>query len=170
MSSQATAVTAWIAFAISVATFVWKFVETYIRWPRIAVAMRQSVIINVPSMGSGETGSTEHKLHVVVVNTGAEAASIANVGVRNADGSANVQVAWLREQGKDVGGPDLPTRIEAHGALEWTISYHQLEAIRQGQTMIGHAQRFQKVRRWPWPKSWRGPLRIYESPNTIVKR
>lgn len=36
---------AWLALGISAATFVWKFVETYIRWPHIGVVMRQSITI-----------------------------------------------------------------------------------------------------------------------------
>lgn len=48
MSSSATAETAWIALGISAGTFVWKFVETYIRWPRLGVDLRQSVYVRPP--------------------------------------------------------------------------------------------------------------------------
>jgi Kef-type K+ transport system membrane component KefB len=45
---------AWLALVISAATIVWKFVETYIRWPRIGVVMRQHITIHVGSIPSAE--------------------------------------------------------------------------------------------------------------------
>lgn len=163
------AITAWLALGFSLLSLAWNAAALLIRWPRIAVVMRQSVIVNAPGIGSAEVGSTEDKLHVIVVNNGAEAASIANVGVRSEDGSSKVQVVELREQGKDVAGPGLPARVEAHGALEWTLPYDLLGAIPQGTNMVSYIQRYQKVQRWPWPKSRRSPLRIREASDTRTK-
>ena len=81
------------------------------------------MLINAPVVGSNDTGSTMNEWHVIVVNNGAQAASIANVGVRSDDRSSNVDLVFLRDNDAQVGGPQLPARVEAHGALEWTLSH-----------------------------------------------
>ena len=45
---------AWLALAISAGTFIWKFIETYIRWPRVGVVMRQHITIHVGGIPSAE--------------------------------------------------------------------------------------------------------------------
>jgi hypothetical protein len=158
------AITAWLALGFSLLSLAWNVAELFIRWPRIGVVMRQSL-----GIGTAETDSTQDVLHVFAVNNGAEAASIADIAVRTQDRSVDIRVTDLRDKGKAVEGPELPARVEAHGALEWNVPYNLLDPIPEGTTMIGYVKQYQKVRRWPWPKSQRSPLRFIESSNTRVK-
>jgi hypothetical protein len=113
MSSSATAVTAWIALGISAGTFVWKFVETYIRWPRLGVDLRQSVYVTAafgappPEPESG----AQDRFDIVVVNSGAEATTVSNVGIRSADRSRNIDVQLERENGPTTARPCRGARL-----------------------------------------------------------
>jgi hypothetical protein len=172
-------IVAWLALAVSLGTFIWKFVETYVRWPRIGVVVRQSIDATVGPIGPEDAAdSLNDKLHIVVVNNGAEAAIIANVGVRSEDRLSDVRVLQdLQDKGKEFEGPNLPAHIEAHGALEWITSYRLLNAIPKGTKVIGYVHRYQTVRRFP--KSNRSPtrnrhafrvdLQVYESTGRMVK-
>src|ERR1700757_1912494 len=77
------AMVAWLAFALSLVALVWNFVVTYVRWPRIDVLLHPVSVLHVQR--DGEDYVTE-SLGVIVINNGAEAASIANVGVRAENG------------------------------------------------------------------------------------
>jgi hypothetical protein len=195
------ALIAWLALAISAATFVWKFVETYIRWPRIGVVMRQHITIHVGAIPSAEafgrlrvtreedetpaqdettpeepdreppaaqaTGGTEEKLDVIVVNKGAEAMTIANVGLRSEDRSRNLDVQHRRDEGKQIAGPEFPVRVEGHGAFRWTIGSELMKDFPRGTEMVGFAYRYRSFRKFP--KRWRNPLKLYETPITYTK-
>ena len=58
---------------------------------------------------------------MIVVNNGAEATTIANVGIRSTEGAYVVDVERQRDGGAQIEGPDLPARVEAHGALHSII-------------------------------------------------
>jgi hypothetical protein len=193
---------AWLAFGISAATFVWKFVETYIRWPRIGVVIRQSITIHVGFIPSAEAFGTprvtregdeipaqientseepdqepsppapatrrpEDTFHVIVVNKGAEPTTIANLGLRSEDRSRTIDVQRERDSGKHIEGPDLPVRIEAHGALQWTIEHELVKDFPRGTKVVGFAFRYRSFRKYP--KRWRNPLKLYETPITYQK-
>ncbi len=148
-SSNATAaVTAWIALGISAATFVWKFVETYIRWPRLGVALRQTVFVSVnlgvtasigppPQQRAADTPSepesgSQDRFDIVVVNSGAEATTVSNVGIRSADRSLRIDVERERENGQLIDGPGLPARVEEHGSLHLDYSARTHEPFSEG--------------------------------------
>lgn len=153
--------TAWLALVLSVLALAWNVLQLYIRWPRIGVVMRQSVFITFPvPQAPGQTPPTAgDKLHLIVVNSSAEAATIADVGVRSEDRSVTVDVERLRDQGKEVDGPELPARVEAHDALRWTVGYDLLDPFPIGTKMIGYAYRYRTL-----SKLWsRDPLRLKEN-------
>jgi hypothetical protein len=200
---------AWLALGISAATFVWKFVETYIRWPHIGVVMRQSITIfpahfhvavgetDVVTIRGGtplasvfpdenpaqnETASselsdaasnhpphrpTEDRFHLIVVNSGAEATTIANVGIRSEDGTRRIDVEQRRDDGAEIQGPDLPGRVESHGALHWIIGHDETQKFPRGTPLVGYAYRYKTFRKYP--KSRRNPLKIYETKVTYHK-
>ena len=169
MSSSATAVTAWIALGISAGTFVWKFVETYIRWPRLGVDLRQSVYVTAafgappPEPESG----AQDRFDIVVVNSGAEATTVSNVGIRSADRSRNIDVQLERENGQAIEGPPLPARVEAHGSPIWTIDPALTSRFPRGTKLVGYAHRYRRYRKYP--KSSRNTIRLYETPIQYVK-
>jgi hypothetical protein len=204
MSNGATAVTAWIAFGISVVTLAWKFIETYIRWPRIGVVMRGHITIHVtatisfsaeafgraeltqegeeapapdnttpdepkpePPPAAATGARAEEKFDVIVVNKGAEAITIANVGLRSADRSRNIDVQLQRDQGKEIDGPDFPVRVEGHGALRWVIGSDLMNEFPRGTKLIGYAYRYRAFRKYP--RRLRNPLKLYETPIEYTK-
>ncbi len=193
---------AWIALGISAATFGWKAWETYVRWPRIGVVLRQHVTIRVGGIPTAEAFGTprmtrqgdnapeqnepspeppspdpeppppprtgpEEKFALIVVNNGAEATSVANVGIRSEDRSRNISVQHRRDEGHEIIGPDLPARVEAHGALEWTIGYDLAKDFPRGTKVIGYAYRYRSFRKYP--KSRRNPLKLYETAIAYTK-
>jgi hypothetical protein len=159
---------AWLALAVSLLTLAWTAAQAYIRWPRIGVVIRQTVFIQA-YLGSPPEYPVEpkDKLHLIVVNNGAEAASIANVGVRSKDGSRTLDIQRSRDDGTSIDGPDLPAQVEAHGALAWTIGYELLDQFPRGTELIGWAWRYKTFRKYP--RSRRNPLRVHETVATTVK-
>lgn len=158
MSSTATAVTAWIAFGISVGTFVWKFVETYIRWPRLGVDLRQTVTVGNPH---------QDRFDIIVVNSGAEATTVFNVGIRSLDRSRRIDVLYEREQGQQILGPELPARVEEHGTLTWTIDHELTMRFPRGTKLIGWAHRWRQYHKYP--KSRRNTISEYVTPLEYFK-
>lgn len=162
------------ALALSIVALVWGFALTWLKWPRIAVVIRQSAIINVPtivsivSMGSptpsdlqppaAATGTVADELTFVVLNQGAEATTVANIGIRSEDRSVNLNYEGHRDV---FDGPDLPARVEAHGCLVWTIRDDKLTPIPHGTAIVGYAQRFKPIRKYP--KRKRNMLRTTET-------
>jgi hypothetical protein len=125
----------------------WNAAQLYIRWPRIGVVIRQTVFIDVGPPGKG--GAARDKLHLIVVNNGAEAATIANVGLRSEDRSRTLDIERLQDEGAQIDGPDLPARVEAHGALAWTIGYDMLDQFPRGTKLFGYAWRYKTFRKYP---------------------
>jgi hypothetical protein len=184
MSNSATAITAWIAFGISVGTFMWKFMETYIRWPRLGVTLRQtvSVTLNIkvtPSVGEqpeqqtgdpslpGPESGHQDRFDIIVVNSGAEATTVSNVGIRSVDRSRIIDVERERESGTTIDGPDLPARVEAHGSLTWIIQPNLTSRFPRGTKLIGYAHRYRRFHKHP---KWRqNTIRLYETPLEYVK-
>jgi hypothetical protein len=202
---------AWLALGISAGTFIWKFIETYIRWPRIGVVIRQHVSIHVafivsaeafgrlqvtregdetpaqddaapeepphreptPAQDSGsedtpaQDSGSEDTFDLIVVNKGAEAMTVADVGVRSEDRSRNIDVQARRDIDQQISGPEFPARVEGHGALLWTIGPELLKEFPRGTKMVGYAYRYRSFRKYP--KRWRNPLKLYETPITYFK-
>jgi hypothetical protein len=173
---------AWLALGISAGTFIWKFIETYIRWPRVGVVMRQYVItyLGPTSLSDKEAQElgrqlppapvkkrTEDRLYLIVVNKGAEAMTIGNVGVRSEDGSGRIDVQERRDKGRQIAGPEFPMRVEGHGALQWIIEPELTAEFPRGTMMLGYAYRFRSFRKYP--TRWRNPLKLYETPIAYFK-
>lgn len=146
--------TAWIALGLSLAALGWNVLQLYIRWPRIGVVMRKHMHI-VSGAESWE------EMDLIVVNSGAEAASIAAVGIRSEDRSRTLDIQRIRDGGGEVTGPDLPARVEAHDALRWLIDRELLNYFPKGTPLIGYAHRYKAFRKYP--TRWRNPLRLTET-------
>ncbi|WP_143542614.1 MULTISPECIES: hypothetical protein [unclassified Rhodococcus (in: high G+C Gram-positive bacteria)] len=140
------------ALVLSIVSLVWSFALTWIRWPRISVEMRQSVSVGSPSKDT---------LNLVVLNLGAEATTIANVGIRSEDRSIGIDYEANRDPFE---GPDLPARIEGHGCLVWTLSDDSLTPIPSQTKIAAYAFRYKAYRKYP--KSRRTMLRITEAKYT----
>jgi hypothetical protein len=160
-------VVAWSAFALSLIALGWQLLQWYINWPRIGVVTRQSAYFHLSFGSFVDPQQATDKVHVVVVNGGAEAASIANVGLRSADKTIRTDVETLRDNGKSIDGPDLPARVEGHGALHWTINSELLKQFPQGTEVIGYAMRYRAFRKYPpWQ---RNPFRIIDAVVPFIK-
>ncbi|MGR6978366.1 hypothetical protein [Mycobacteroides abscessus] len=186
-TGNATAVTAWIALGISVGTFLWKLAETYIRWPRLGVMLRQkvnvcptpaSVVLSVgPSFGGQppsvpvtppEPTPSQDWFDIIVVNSGAEATTVSNVGIRSVDRSRVIDVEQeRRDRGVVISGPELPARVEAHGSLTWIIDDTLTSRFPRGTKLIGYAHRYRKYCKWP--KSRQNTIELYETPIEYTK-
>ena len=102
---------AWSAFVLSIVALFCQLLERYINWPRIGVVTRQSGYFHVNFGGSVEQEPLKDKVHIAVVNSGAEAASIANEGLRSADNTIRTDVETLRAAvAYSRLPPDIPTR------------------------------------------------------------
>ena len=182
----ATAVTAWIALGISVGTFLWKLAETYIRWPRLGVMLRQKVILSLapacitltanPGIGGPppsvaappELRPSQDWFDIIVVNSGAEATTVSNIGIRSVDRSRVIDVEQeRRDRGVVIAGPELPARVEAHGSLTWIIDGTLTSRFPRGTELIGYAHRYRKYHKYP--KSRRDMIKLYVTPIKYMK-
>ncbi|SPM33099.1 hypothetical protein MRAB57_902 [Mycobacterium rhizamassiliense] len=172
----------WIALAalfISVGTFIWKFMETYIRWPRLGIWLRQSVAVQLnlkmtPSIGKpppepvnppDEPASGQaDRFDIIVVNSGAEATTVSNVGLRSVDGSVRIDVSLERNNGKEIRGPDLPARVEEHGSLTWTVEHDLTRRFSRGTKLVGFAHRYRTYHWW-----CRNTIKEYVTPIEYTK-
>lgn len=186
-TGTATAVAAWIALGISVGTFLWKLAETYIRWPRLGITVRQnvnvcptpaSVILTVdPSFGGQppsvsvtppEPTPSQDRFALIVVNSGAEAMTVSSIGIRSVDRSRAIDVEQeRRDRGVAIAGPELPARVEAHGSLTWIIDDTLTSRFPRGTELIGYAHRDRKY--YKWPKSRQNTIKLYETPIKYTK-
>ena len=111
-----------------------------------------------------------NELHVIVVNNGAQAASIANVGVRSDDRSSNVDLVFLRDNDAQVAGRNFPREWKRTVRWNGRSPTKLLASILRGSDMRGYAHRYQSVRLKRWPKHLqRGPIRTHESAGTRRK-
>lgn len=185
-SGNATAVTASVALGISVATLVWKLVETCIRWPRLGIMLRQTVTLSPGSItltvspGIGgppssvaappepKPSASQDRFDLIVVNSGAEATTVSNVGIRSVDRSRVIDVEKeRRDTGAIIVGPDLPARVEAHGSLKWIIDEALTSRFPRGTKIIGYAHRYRKYHKYP---KWRqNTIKLYETPLEYTK-
>ena len=153
--------TAWIALAVSLVTLAWNLLQTYLRWPRIGVILRQHIYIDM-------TADTAYdRFDLVVINNGAEDATIATVGIRSEDRSRTFDVQRVRDNGGRVDGPELPARVEAHGAILWRVGPEELSDFPPNTTVLGYAHRYRTFRKHP--KRWRNPIRVHQTVIASVK-
>jgi hypothetical protein len=127
------------AFVLSVLALVWSVLTTVIRWPRFSVRMRQSVNAH---FGAAPPDDVAEEISVVVVNTGAEGATIAAVGICVPHLGTTIDAEFERSNTRPVLGPDLPARIEAHGALVWTFPEESFVHVPRDAVLIPVAHRY----------------------------
>ncbi len=161
-----------LGFLLSLVALAWNVVLTWLRWPRIAVVLKKSVHITI-SISAGPTrtassvvmgsdqvvaskleppDSVSETVHLVIVNTGAEACTIANIGLRA--GTAGIDYEYLAQEEHPVPiGPTLPVRVEGHGSEVWIFKEQHLGIFGQGTLVTGWAERYVTL---PW---WRKNLR-----------
>lgn len=137
--------TADLAFILAVVALAWNLFTAWVRWPRIGVVMRQSVEVTAGPIDPTTPGPRD-TYYLIVVNNGAEPASIANVGIRSEDSTRRFDVEYKRDRGSEVEGPDLPARCEAHGAIVWTLREDQLGDFPRGTRIVGYAHRYKTLR------------------------
>ncbi|MGV0749272.1 hypothetical protein [Mycolicibacter heraklionensis] len=104
---------------------------------------------------------------MIVINKGAEAVTVANVGVKSEDGSYNIDVQYRRDQGAKIDGPDFPAAIDGHGAARWTIGKELVREIPHATQVVGYAQRYKSIRKYP--KRCGNPLKLYVTPTSQFK-
>lgn len=140
-------------FALSVAGFVvliianmWAFAMVFVRWPRVSVETKRHLY----------TGHTQAKIVLTVINRGAEAVTISNIGLRREDGGGarDFEYDLLHDPLKlpDSNNDPLPVRIEGHGALRWMYG-PQLLSDHRGIDVRGYAKVYTWYR-WPWRKDF----------------
>ncbi|MEU4322905.1 hypothetical protein AB0F85_19840 [Nocardia fluminea] len=137
-----------LGFGLSILVLLWNLYLTVMRWPRLSVELRQSVSIHVQFGSEADSPSPiTETARIVVVNRGAEACTVANIGLRpgpEQGGAFDYRSAsektghWLPK------GPELPARIEGHGCLVWTFDEEMLVkcGFSKGTSVFGYAERY----------------------------
>ncbi|MFC7447651.1 hypothetical protein [Rhodococcus daqingensis] len=134
-------------FVLSVVALVWNFALTWVRWPRIGVELRKGVTIRA---GEDGQGTIEDTCRLLVINQGAEAVTIGNVGLIMTENGIVSDYENLQERGKPLPeGPELPARIEGHGYLAWKYDESLLTLFPYQSKVFGYADRYKTFRRWP---------------------
>lgn len=110
---------------------------------------------------------TADTFEIVVVNSGAEATTVSNVGIMSTDRSRYIDVQGERDQGHEIRGPDLPARVEAHGSLIWVVQPARTSRFPRGTELVGCAHRYRRYRKYP--KSFRNMIKIYKTPIGYIK-
>ncbi|MFC8530781.1 hypothetical protein [Nocardia sp. NPDC057227] len=143
-----------MALVVSLVSLFWNIGLTLIRWPRIGVVIKPTVSLH---MGSPQTITDSYQL--AVINQGAEAVTIANIGLRSADRSLFFDYDIASQGANPIlpEGETLPARIEGHGCLVWRFEEDILSKFPHGTQIYGYADRYRTFRRWP--VSRRDPVR-----------
>jgi hypothetical protein len=124
----------------------------------LGVTLRQTVTVGV---------THQDRFDIIVVNSGAEATTVSDVGIRSVDRSRTIDVQRERESGQVIDGPDLPARVEAHGSLTWTIEPELTSRFPRGTKLVGYAHRYRRYHKYP---QWRqNTIRLYTTPFEYTK-
>lgn len=138
-------------FVLSLVALAWNVWLTWMRWPRLAVTIRASVRVHAYSGVPPENPKpSEDTFRLVVVNHGAEAATISSIGLLSDGGSWILDYETRRANGESLPeGLDLPVRIEGHGSLSWIYRDEDLAIFRHGTKITGYVERYKPYRKWP---------------------
>lgn len=127
----------WVAISalvVSVAVLFWNVLSALLKHPRLHVEAIKTVF----DYGSPHSESPRFETaRILVINTGGEAATITDVGVRvyrpvnfvdrwGFDGEWNLSAGLSKADlppSSEISGPSVPIRIEAHGSEAWTVSW-----------------------------------------------
>ncbi len=144
----------WVPYTglvLSVIVFVWNLALTWLRWPRIGVVVRQHVRVS---------DTYEDTAKLVVINRGAEAVTIANIGVETKTRTHGIDYEHLDLQNlTKPEGPGLPAKLDGHGCLVWTFSSEQLKTtFPVGTEYFAYADRYKAL--WNFPFATRIPRNI----------
>ncbi|WP_280426444.1 hypothetical protein [Nocardia carnea] len=141
-------------FVLSLIALAWNVVLATIRWPRISVEIKKTIHLTTRVLADGkDTHSVTETYKLVVINTGAEACTIANVGLIAGDIGFDYDIA--SQAGEQLpGGDPLPARIEGHGCLFWIFEETELARFAPSSGVYGYAERYVPYRRvlQRWPK------------------
>ena len=173
---------AWIALVVSGLTLLWHIAALLICWPRLSVQLRQHVILSpapaVVKLNPDDTETTDKasepatgnkdRFDIVVVNSGAEATTVVDVGIQPVGGSNGIDVQQERDKGTKIEGPDLPARIEEHGALAWVIEPQLTSRFPRGTKLIGYMHKYRRYHKYP--TSRRTMIKVYESVHHFTKK
>jgi len=113
-----------------------------------------------------ESGNKD-RFDIIGVNNGAEATTVVNVGIQSVGGSNGIDVQQERDKGTKITGPDLPARIEEHGASVWVIEADLTRGFTRGTKLIGYMHKYRRYHKYP--KSRRSMIRVYETVHHFVK-
>lgn len=161
------------AFVLSVLSLTFTLLLTWLRWPRIAVESQQTVIVAEPKGND--------VVRLTVVNRGAEATTIRNIGLTSEGGSLKLdyqELETIRLAGLDDApqpkGQELPCRIEGHGCLVWVYTEEMLARIFVAGNLIdAYADRYTLFRFWPWRPREQQPFpkwkRVFGDKGTVLR-
>jgi hypothetical protein len=157
------------ALVVSGVSLGWNVVTATLAFPRVAVAMRKHVSVNVVP-AEPDSSTTRYRFRVSVINIGGAATTIADIGLRPdpSTGTPSLSVEKLRTDGETVTGPELPGRLEGHGSMSWDFKTEHLVNIPDGVPFYAYAERYKPIRRWV-PRRRRTMIKSYESPFAEMK-
>ncbi|KHO21815.1 hypothetical protein [Mycolicibacterium setense] len=134
-----------LGVVLAVIANVWNFALTFVRWPRVAVETRTHMVVVVG-------GQNRDRIELTVINRGAEAVTVSNIGLRPMDPSlmpCDYALDEVLNPKRLPQGEQLPIRVEGHGAVKWTYTREQFVGIRQDTKVTGYAMTYRSFR-WPW--------------------
>lgn len=159
----------WMAFAaliISLLNLAWNVFSTFFKLPRLHVLSSLNVEVHVGTLPTGEVNDITYTPVITVINTGGEAATVADVGLRDSAAAILVSVERSRAAGREIEGDELPARIEAHGQRSWSIPNDLLANIERGTPFWAYASNVRPLRWWH-PKG-RSHFRFYVGRNSLM--
>ncbi|OZC76372.1 hypothetical protein CH282_26200 [Rhodococcus sp. 06-418-1B] len=147
---------------------MWNISNTVVRWPRLSVDVEQTIIENLG------TNEVTERYKIIVVNTGAEAITIANIGLRASNNKMWIDRADELLKGTaavQFEGPTMPCRLDGFGSQTWIVDEHGLARFRQKTLVVGYVQRYQRSRRsiW-WPEHFRTSTKETTSSKVITRQ
>ncbi|WP_131808948.1 hypothetical protein [Mycolicibacter sinensis] len=159
------------ALALSLISIAWNFVLTYLRWPRLLVDVEHMQIFDVCLEGPSPAQPRSDSVQVVVVNRGAEAATIKTIGLH--DGSARNFVR-SDETGRAFSNsgldPTAPIRVEGHGHIAWTFTDDKLSKFTHWSEIYAFVDVYKSLRLWPWwPRTHVPDVRRIESKRRVIR-
>lgn len=128
------------AFVIALVGLLWNIALTFVRWPRLAADLSQTI-----EVGADNT----IRYSVVAVNLGAEEVTVSNAGLglkKAGAGSFLASVENERANGRSVDGPELPARLPGRAHMKWTFGPEVADGMSSGTEVVAVVQRYRAIR------------------------
>lgn len=138
---------AWLALVVAVVGLGWSVADALIKRPRLFAELNKTAYVSAGGPVTDTPPRAKTEFHVIALNLGSEATTIWNAGLMRSDGTTTVSVLNARANNRSVEGPELPARIEPHGALIWTFADELTLDVHDEDELFGWISRYRPMRK-----------------------